>query len=125
MNFRYLSFATLMLLAPSAVLPQVMHHHAPAALTPSTFDSQMDAAMSTMHAEMAEAKPTGNPDHDFMTMMIPHHQGAIDMARAVLLASADPKVRNLAEGIIAEQQSEIQLMRRWLDNAEKPAAISK
>jgi len=47
-------------------------------------------------------------------MMIPHHQGAVDMAKAVLLYTKDPEVRNLALGIIAEQQVEIQRMQAWL-----------
>ena len=47
-------------------------------------------------------------------MMIPHHQGAIDMARALLLTMKDPELRNLAQGIITEQQNEIRLMQVWL-----------
>jgi uncharacterized protein (DUF305 family) len=47
-------------------------------------------------------------------MMMPHHQGAIDMAKAVLLNTRDPALRNLALGIIAEQQNEINVMRAWL-----------
>nr|WP_308632689.1 DUF305 domain-containing protein [Massilia sp. YIM B02763] len=47
-------------------------------------------------------------------MMMPHHQGAIDMARAVLLHTKDPGLRNLALGIIAEQQNEINVMQAWL-----------
>jgi uncharacterized protein (DUF305 family) len=78
------------------------------------FADQLDRAMETMHQGMASAPRTGDPDHDFVTGMIPHHQGAIDMARALLLYGKDPSLRRLAEGIIADQQTEIALMRRWL-----------
>jgi uncharacterized protein (DUF305 family) len=57
----------------------------------------------------------GEAGHDFVTMMLPHHQGAIDMAKAVLLHTRDPELRNLALGIIAEQQNEINVMRTWLE----------
>jgi len=54
-------------------------------------------------------------------MMLPHHQGAVDMARAVLLYSQDPEIRNLALGIVAEQQNEIQVMQAWLKRHGYPS----
>ena len=57
---------------------------------------------------------TGNSDVDFVKGMIPHHQGAIDMAKTVIAFGKDPAVRQLAEGIIKAQESEIALMREWL-----------
>lgn len=57
---------------------------------------------------------TGNNDRDFLVTMIPHHQGAIDMAKLVLLYGKDERTRRLAQGIIIEQQSEIEAMRRQL-----------
>jgi uncharacterized protein (DUF305 family) len=63
---------------------------------------------------MTQAPMNGKPAHDFITMMMPHHQGAIDMAKAVLLYSDDPEIRNLALGIITEQQNEIKVMQAWL-----------
>jgi len=74
----------------------------------------MAQAMDRMHTAMAAAPRTGQPDRDFLAAMIPHHQGAIDMAKAVLLATKDPRIRNLAQSIITEQQSEIELMKRLL-----------
>jgi uncharacterized protein (DUF305 family) len=56
-------------------------------------------------------------------MMIPHHQGAIEMAKGELKYGQDPELRHLAEGIIAAQQSEIELMDRWL--AKHPATDAK
>jgi uncharacterized protein (DUF305 family) len=75
------------------------------------FQQAMHAAMHAMEAAMATAPMTGDPDHDFLTMMIPHHEGAVEMARLVLLHGRDPLVRQLAEQIIAGQQAEIASMR--------------
>jgi hypothetical protein len=57
---------------------------------------------------------TGNPDVDFRRHMIPHHQGAIDMARVALRHAKDPWTRQLAEAVIIEQQREIAEMQAWL-----------
>jgi uncharacterized protein (DUF305 family) len=84
------------------------------ASTAKPFPALMNDAMAVMDAGMARAPMNGNPDHDFVTMMLPHHQGAIDMARAVLLQTRDPALRNIALGIVAEQQNEINVMRAWL-----------
>ena len=84
------------------------------ASTEKTFDQLMADAMSVMHKGMHTARHTGDPDRDFVTMMIPHHQGAIDMAKALLLYGKDPQMRRLAQEIITDQQSEIELMQLWL-----------
>lgn len=97
-----------------------MQHDAAAA--PKTFVASsdrpfarlMDDAMAIMERDMQAAPMNGKPEHDFVTMMLPHHQGAIDMAKAVLLNTKDPELRNLALGIIAEQQTEINVMQAWL-----------
>lgn len=89
-----------------------------AASTDKTFDQLMDEAMSVMHSRMdnamATTMATGDPDHEFVTMMIPHHQGAIDMAKAMLLYGKDEQLKRLAQEIIADQQNEVQLMQLWL-----------
>ena len=74
----------------------------------------MMQAMDRMDAGMMAAKPTGNPDRDFAAMMIPHHQGAVDMAKIQLIYGRDPVLRRLAQAIIVEQQQEIELMQRIL-----------
>ncbi|MCP2009630.1 uncharacterized protein (DUF305 family) [Duganella sp. HSC-15S17] len=92
------------------------------ASTAKSFDALMDDAMAVMDAGMKQAPMNGVSEHDFVTMMIPHHQGAVDMAKALLLYTQDPELRNLALGIIAEQQNEIKVMQAWLQrhtNKEK------
>lgn len=84
----------------------------------NSFDVQMSRSMEQMHRDMAVA-PSGDPDRDFAAMMIPHHQGAVDMARIELQFGKDPVLRRLAEGIIVEQLQEIDVMKRAL---ARPAA---
>ncbi len=76
------------------------------------FMNQMDDGMKKMTADMQALAYSGNPDVDFLAMMIPHHEGAVEMARLVLIYGRDPLVRKLAEGIIAGQQVEIESMKR-------------
>ena len=82
--------------------------------TEKPFDQLMGEAMNVMHRDMHNAEYNGEADHDFVRMMIPHHQGAIDMAKALLLYGKDAQLRRLAQEIITDQQSEIQLMQLWL-----------
>jgi uncharacterized protein (DUF305 family) len=71
------------------------------------------AVNEKMHRDMAITF-SGNPDADFIRGMIPHHQGAIDMAKIVIAFGKDQEVRKLAEEIVRAQESEINLMRSWL-----------
>ena len=66
--------------------------------------------MDKMMTDMA-VKPTGNVDHDFVAMMVPHHQGAIDMAQAELRYGQNPQLKTVAQEIIVDQMQEIALMR--------------
>ena len=66
-----------------------------------------------MHKDMA-VPLTGDADKDFLAGMIPHHQGAIDMAEVVLKYGKDPKIKKLAREIIVAQKKEIAMMNQWL-----------
>ena len=83
----------------------------PGAAKSSSFQVDMDKGMARMMDGMHRPGFTGNPDHDFLAMMIPHHEGAIDMARLLLIHGRDPLVRQLAEDIIASQTIEVAGMR--------------
>jgi uncharacterized protein (DUF305 family) len=84
-------------------------------LVPATnFDGALRAATIQMDAAMC-ITPTGDADRDFARAMIPHHQGAVEMARLELLFGGDARLRRLAQGIIVEQSQEIALLRDILD----------
>lgn len=76
------------------------------------------AANAKMHADMQTAY-TGDADVDFVTGMIPHHQGAVDMAKIVIEHGRDPEIRKLAEEVIKAQETEIAFMRAWLARRSK------
>ncbi|WP_134726855.1 CopM family metallochaperone [Paracoccus luteus] len=104
--------------APDQTAPAAGHAHdtpqgqAPAPGTAASTAAYM-AAMDKMHMGMAIAY-TGNADVDFVRGMIPHHQGAIDMARIELEHGTDPELREMAQEIIAAQETEIATMQAWL-----------
>ncbi len=81
---------------------------------PQGFAAAMHAAMDAMTRAMRAAPMTGDPDRDFLAMMIPHHEGAVEMARLVLIHGRDPATRRLAEDIIASQTVEIAGMKQRL-----------
>ena len=76
--------------------------------------SELISSMDKMHMAMGAVKQSGNSDVDFVRLMLPHHQAAIDMAKTQLLYGKDPQIRRLAQEIITDQQLEIELMQRWL-----------
>src|SRR2546423_2813493 len=86
--------------------------------------SELIASMDKMHVAMGAVERSGNADVDFVRLMLPHHQAAIDMAKTQLLYGKDAQMRRLAQEIITDQQSEIELMQRWLKQ-QKPAAAKE
>ena len=78
------------------------------------FGRALAAGMDRMHRDMMAPSPSGNADVDFLATMIPHHEGAVEMARLALVHGRDPLVRQLAEEIIAGQQVEIAAMQARL-----------
>ena len=73
----------------------------------------MMMAHHKMMAAMDQMQPTGDADKDFVAMMVPHHQGAIDMAKVELQYGKDEKLRAMAEDIIQAQEKEIAEMKAW------------
>lgn len=83
--------------------------------TPTSPDwKELVASMDRMHMAMGTVKGSGDSDVDFVRLMLPHHQAAIDMAKTEILYGKDAQMRRLAQEIITDQQLEIQLMQRWL-----------
>jgi hypothetical protein len=87
------------------------------------FLSQNDAAMNRMMADMT-IKPTGDVDRDFVAMMVPHHQGAIDMAKAELRYGRNEQLRRMAQEIVVTQQQEIATMRLAVGEVLPPSVAS-
>jgi uncharacterized protein (DUF305 family) len=87
------------------------------------FLAENATAMDKMMDGMAP-KPTGDVDQDFVAMMVPHHQGAIDMAQAELRYGHNEQLRRIAQEIIVEQQQEIAAMHLALDQPLPPSVAS-
>lgn len=89
----------------------------------AAFAEETDATrayMAAMNSSMnMNMEMSGDPDVDFVQMMIPHHEGAVEMAKVVLQYGKDPEVKKMAEGVIAAQQEEITWMKQWLDLNKK------
>ena len=79
----------------------------------SMHGAAMQRAMQRMQQGM-DMPSSGNQDVDFARMMIPHHQGAIDMAKAEFADGKDPQLRQMAEEVIAAQEREIAILQAWL-----------
>ena len=91
------------------------------------FMERMNASMTAMNGSMKAAAMNGNVDHDFAAMMIPHHEGAIEMAEAELSFGRDKTMRRLAQEILVDQKSEIDAMNLWLakQSSTPPREITK
>jgi hypothetical protein len=89
------------------------HYHGAPANSEVSDDATADMmqAMDQMHGEMNDVRVSGDIDRDFVALMVPHHQSAVDMAEAYLRSGRDPELRRLAQDIIRSQRAEIDLMR--------------
>jgi uncharacterized protein (DUF305 family) len=99
---------------PVTAQTNAQHGQTPAPAGAGAVDRDLMAALTKMDRDMTSVEMTGDPDRDFTVMMIPHHQAAIEMARVELLYGKDPVIRRLAQEIIVDQQSEIDVMKLWL-----------
>ena len=113
---------------PSLAHDPAQHHHAQhqqdATVSNSpeaAFLADNETAMNKMMADM-EVKPTGDVDRDFVAMMTPHHQGAIDMALAVLKYGKNEQLKRIAQEIIVDQQQEIAAMKLAVGDALPPSS---
>jgi len=117
---RSLVAVSLYLFLISAVWAEEHAHHGHS--LPAQYSEDYGAFMRRMNSDMEKMMQgmhspgySGDPDLDFLIMMIPHHQGAVDMGRLQLIYGKDPLVRQLAEEIIASQRVEIEAMKRRLE----------
>ena len=104
-------------MAPAAFAqsaPNSMAVESPPAQAPGDkADKALMSGMAKMNHDMTNTPQTGNADHDFVAMMIPHHAGAISMAEAELRYGHDPYLRHMAQDIITAQKQEIAEMENW------------
>ena len=100
-----------------------MDHTAMAPANASASTKSYEMAMADLMAGM-KTPLTGKPDVDFMQGMVPHHQGAIDMAKVVLQYGKDAEVKTLAENVIKAQESEIAMMKVWLGKTDQSILVT-
>jgi Domain of unknown function (DUF305) len=117
-----LSFGALLALALVATGGPAPHHHGHAAPSDG-FQAMTADAVARMHSAM-DVPFSGDADRDFARMMIPHHQGAIDMALVELRYGQDKRLKRLAQEIIVEQQQEIAVMHLALGDALPPGTAA-
>ena len=102
-------------LIPAFAAPSTQHTSHAQGSTPAVapyWEGLMES-MTRMHAAMSSTRPSADADADFVSLMLPHHQAAIDMAKVELTFGKDPQLRRLAQEIVTDQESEIQLMQLW------------
>jgi uncharacterized protein (DUF305 family) len=114
MTWRWAIFFVFFCVLGTSALQHDFHQHLRETSAIDLAWSELHTSMEQMHRAMASVEASGNSDVDFVRLMLPHHQAAIDMAKTQLLYGTDPQMRRLAQEIITDQQSEIALMHLWL-----------
>ena len=102
---------------------QGMNHSTAATADAPASSKAYEAAMADLMAGM-KTPLTGKPDVDFIQGMIPHHQGAIDMAKVALQYGKDAEVKTLAENVINAQEGEIAIMKAWLGKIDQSVLVT-
>ncbi|SAL02425.1 CopM family metallochaperone [Caballeronia ptereochthonis] len=100
--------------ASDAMSGMNMEQHAPKPTDVSS-TAAYQAADQKMMSGMSSVEYTGDADRDFVSHMIPHHQGAVEMAKVELKYGKDAKLRKLAKDVVAAQEKEIAFMKQWLE----------
>jgi uncharacterized protein (DUF305 family) len=113
MNNKIRTFALSAFVAATMTLPAAAQmQHGAMADTPAAKERMQ--AQKKMEDAMNAVQPTGDQDKDFVLMMIPHHQAAVDQAEIQLKYGKDPEMKEMAEEIVAAQKEEIDQMQKWL-----------
>jgi uncharacterized protein (DUF305 family) len=118
-----LMFAAFVVAAQAPAHAEAPHEHAQNGLAEKPFLTENDAAMDKMMHDMA-ITASGDVDRDFAAMMVPHHQGAVDMAEAELRYGHNEQLRRIAQEIIVDQLQEIAAMRLALRQPLPPSIAS-
>ncbi|WP_392562927.1 DUF305 domain-containing protein [Orbus sturtevantii] len=108
-----LIICSIILLSTTSALAHTDHQVVDKNMNPMT--EEYLHAMNEMHQPMMEGVMSSDPDVAFVAGMIPHHQGAIDMAKIELKYGKDPDIRALAVQVIKAQEKEIEFMKKWLE----------
>ena len=115
-----LRYAIVLAFISAAAIPALSQdshpHSSEASVSPDW--SELMGSTEKMHVAMGSVERSDDSDVDFVRLMLPHHQAAIDMAKTQLMYGKDPQMRRLAQEIITDQESEIQLMQLWLKQHE-------
>ena len=112
--------AVALALSAAPLAAQTDHGAGHDGMAPHGIEPAYSEPMDVMMRAMDAIEPTGDPDADFLLMMIPHHQSAVDMARALLEQSDDAEVAALAQAVIDTQQAEITAMTAMLARLGQP-----
>ena len=125
-RWRHSSLATVTLVVITLAAWQLYSRRPAHRAPPEPGWAALTESLAETHAAMTSLRPSGHADIDFVALMLPHHQAAVDMAKAELLFGSDPQMRRLAQEVLADQQSEIAPMQLWLKRrgarSETPAA---